>query len=301
VTIFEARSKLGGLNEYGIAAYKVTDEIARREVAWLLSIGEIEVRTGTAVGRDVPWSELAEDFDAVFIGVGLQGVNGLGVEPEPAGTLDAVDFIARLRQASDYATVPIGRRVVVIGGGMTAIDAAVQAKKLGAEEVTMVYRRGPSEMSASSFEQDLARTSGVQIRHWARPARLVGEAGNLRAVEFRGTRLDGSRLVDSGETFTLGADMLMKAIGQTFAAPGRGGPHDAIVIEQGRIKVDADRKTSLDRVWAGGDCILGGSDLTVVAVEDGKIAARSIDRALRGIGQAGEPSGAPTSMEAPHG
>lgn len=196
--------------------------------------------------------------------------------------IDAVDFIARLRQADDYANVPIGRRVVVVGGGMTAIDAAVQAKKLGAEEVTMVYRRGPTEMVASAYEQELARTSGVVIRHWARPIRLVDRDGRLTGVEFRRTRYDSGRLVDAEETFALPADMVMKAIGQTFVSTPLDGASAPIELQGGRIKVDADRRTSLDRVWAGGDCVAGGSDLTVVAVEDGKIAARSIDRALTG-------------------
>lgn len=281
VTIFEAREKPGGLNEYGIAAYKVTDAIARREVEWLLAIGGIEIRHGMALGRDVSLARLRESHDAVFLGLGLQGVNALAVEEGATeGVVDAVHFIAQLRQTEDPAMVPIGRRVVVIGGGMTAIDAAVQARKLGAEEVTMVYRRGGAEMGASAYEQELARTSGVVIRYWARPVRLIDRAGRLAAVEFRCTRMEAGRLVDADETFLVPADMVMKAIGQTFVPSALDGSNAAVELSGGRIKVDAERRTSLDRVWAGGDCILGGSDLTVVAVEDGKIAAQSIDRML---------------------
>ena len=283
VTIFEARAKPGGLNEYGVAAYKVTDAIARREVAWLLSIGGIEIRQGVALGRDVRLGELRESHDAVFLALGLQGVNSLAVaEGEIEGVVDAVDFISSLRQAENPAMLPIGRRVVVIGGGMTAIDAAVQARKLGAEEVTIVYRRGDAEMGASGYEQELARTCGVLIRHWARPVRLIESEGTLAAVEFRRTKLDAGRLVDADETFLLPADMVMKAIGQTFVSSPLDSAAAWIELRDGRIKVDAERRTSLDRVWAGGDCVLGGNDLTVFAVEDGKIAAESIDRMLGG-------------------
>jgi dihydropyrimidine dehydrogenase (NAD+) subunit PreT len=283
VTILEARPKAGGLNEYGIAAYKVTDEIAQREVEWLLSIGGISVQTGLALGRDVTLSDLRGNYDAVFLGLGLQGVNALGIDDgRLPGVIDAVNFIARLRQADDYATIPVGRRVVVIGGGMTAIDAALQAKKLGAEDVTMVYRRGPAQMGASAYEQELAQTAGVLIRHWARPFRLVQQGRTLSAIEFRKTWSDAGKLVDADETFTLPADVIMKAVGQIFVPSSLDRSLDAIDLAGGRIKVDADRKTSLDGVWAGGDCVAGGSDLTVVAVEDGKIAAASIDRTLTG-------------------
>jgi dihydropyrimidine dehydrogenase (NAD+) subunit PreT len=285
VTIYDARERPGGLNAFGIAAYKATADIAQREVEWLLSVGGITVQTGVALGRDVSLAALKDEFDAVFLGLGLAGVNGLGLEGEDtAGVEDAVAFIARLRDAQAagrYDFVPVGRRVVVIGGGMTAIDAAIQARKLGAEEVTIVYRRGPEAMGASRFEQELAVTNGVVIRHFARPLRIVAEAGRLAAVEFQPTALVEERLVDAGEErFTLPADVLMKAIGQRFvAAPLE---EAGLALEAGRIKVDADRRTSLERVFAGGDCVAGGSDLTVVAVEDGKIAAAAIDRLLRG-------------------
>jgi glutamate synthase (NADPH/NADH) small chain len=157
VVVLDANTKPGGLNEYGLATYKTVDDFAQKEVAWLLSIGGIEIRHNTHVGRDVSLETLASDFDAVFLGLGLAGVNAIGIaEPAVQGLRNAVEFIAQLRQASDYATVPVGRRVLVIGGGMTAVDAAVQSRKLGADEVTMVYRRGPQDMSASGHEQEWA-------------------------------------------------------------------------------------------------------------------------------------------------
>jgi glutamate synthase (NADPH/NADH) small chain len=282
VTIFEAREKPGGLNEYGIAAYKTLDDFARREVEFILSIGGIAIEHGKALGRDFDLAGLSARHDAVFIGLGLAGVNALGLEDEAiAGSADAVGWIAGLRQAADLAGLPVGQRVVVIGGGMTAIDAAVQSKLLGAREVTIVYRRGPGEMKASGYEQDVARTRGVTIRHWAKPVRLIDDgAGHLCGVEFERTRDDNGVLAGTGETFVLAADMAFKAIGQSFDQGALNASGEKITLAGGRIAVDGERRTGLSGVWAGGDCIAGGEDLTVAAVEDGKVAAESIHRAL---------------------
>ena len=180
VTIFNRDEKLGGLNEYGIAAYKTVDEFAQREVEYILSIGGIEVQTGNVLGDDLQLAELREDYDAVFLGLGLGGVNELGLPGEDLdGVRNAVDYIAELRQAEDRSTLPVGNRIVVIGGGMTAIDIAVQSKRLGAELVDIVYRRGQQQMGASRHEQEVAQTGGVGIRHWARPVRILGDASPL--------------------------------------------------------------------------------------------------------------------------
>ena len=279
VVIFEARAKGGGLNEYGIASYKATGNFAQAELQGLLSIGGIELRTGLALGGAITLDALRTDFDAVFLGLGLAGVNTLGIaEPPAAGLADAVDFIAELRQAADLSDVPVGRHVLVIGGGMTAVDAAVQSKLLGAETVTIVYRRGSEAMPASAHEQAWAQTHGVLIRHWAAPLAVQMEAGQLTGVQFAATRLEGGRLVNTGETFTLPADRLLRAIGQLFVAGPLG---SGVKLEHGRISTDAEGRTSVPGVWAGGDCRAGGRDLTVEAVEHGKVAARSIDLALR--------------------
>jgi glutamate synthase (NADPH/NADH) small chain len=282
VTVYCRDGKLGGLNEFGIAAYKTVDDFAQREVAWILSIGGIEVQTGVALGGELSLAQLCRGHDAVFLAVGLAGVNALGLESEDLpGVVDAVQYIAELRQARDKSKLPVGRHVVVIGGGMTAIDIAVQSRRLGAEDVTIVYRRGPKQMGASRFEQELAQRSGVRIRHWARPVRLVGKDYVTR-VEFEHTRLDDDgRLEGTGETFVLQADVVFKAIGQEVAWDELGAASRVLRVKDGRIEVDADRKTSLDNVWAGGDCVAGGQDLTVTAVQDGKVAAQSIDRWLR--------------------
>ena len=283
VTVFEAREKLGGLNEYGVAAYKVADDFARREVEFVLSLGGIEGCPGKALGRDVTLTQLRKDFDAVFLGMGLAGVNALQAEGEQlAGVEDAVAYIARLRQAADKSTLPVGRKIVVIGGGNTAIDIAVQSKRLGAEDVTIIYRRGAEQMSATPHEQEFAQTNGVKIKHWAKPARLLKQGDGLQGIEFEYTRLDAKgRLAGTGEKFSLDADMVFKAIGQTFVPAVLNSSADVLELSNGRITVDDDRRTSLPMVWAGGDCVAGGKDLTVAGVQDGKVAAISIDRTLR--------------------
>jgi glutamate synthase (NADPH/NADH) small chain len=282
--VFEARDKLGGLNEYGVAAYKVANDFAQREVEFILGLGGIEARTGAALGRDVTLAELRHDYDAVFLGLGLAGVNALQAAGEElAGVEDAVAYIARLRQAQDKSTLPVGRKIVVIGGGNTAIDIAVQTKRLGAEDVTIVYRRGPEHMGATHHEQQWAQTNGVKIKHWAKPVRVLGEDGHVRAAEFEYTEIgEQNRLVGTGERFTLSADMVFKAIGQVFVPdPAVDGAQQPLQLKRGRIAVDPDRRTSLPGVFAGGDCVFGGQDLTVQAVQDGKVAAHAIDRYLR--------------------
>jgi glutamate synthase (NADPH/NADH) small chain len=283
VTVLEARPKPGGLNEYGIAAYKSVDGFAQAEVDYVTAIGGIEIRHNMALGRDFHLSDLAEAYDAVFLGMGLAGVNALRAEGEEAlGVENAVDFIAALRQASDLSTLPIGRRVVVIGGGMTAIDAAVQSKLLGAEEVTICYRRGREHMNASEFEQELAAANGVSIRHWLAPKRVIVEDGKVKGIELEYTVMDGERLVGTGETLILPADQVFKAIGQSFAPGVLNGSGPMLALEGGRIMVDAEGHTSLPKIWAGGDCIFGGDDLTVSAVAQGRDAAESIHRTLMG-------------------
>jgi dihydropyrimidine dehydrogenase (NAD+) subunit PreT len=285
VTVFEARSKLGGLNEYGVAAYKVTAQIAQREVDYLLQIGGIEVKLEQRLGREIELSKLRRDFDAVFLAVGLGGVNALGIEqPVITGVFDAIAYIEKLRQTQDLSTLPVGRSVVVVGGGMTAIDIASQVKRLGAEDVTIVYRRGPESMGASEKEQAWAQTTGVRIKHWARPMRLLDRNAALSAVEFEYTKADErGGVTGTGEKFTLVSDMLFKAIGQILVKDGLGSGGNLLEMSSGRMAVDAARKTSIPGVWAGGDCVAGGRDLTVVAVEDGKLAAQSIDRGLRAL------------------
>ncbi len=259
VTVYEARAKAGGLNEYGIAAYKAADDFAAREVDWLLGIGGITVKHVHRLGHDVTLAQLEADFDAVFLGIGLGGVNDLALEGAGLdGVQNAVDFIAALRQ-SPKDSMAIGRDVVVIGGGMTAVDAAVQSRLLGAQNVTMVYRGAREKMSASAHEQDHATSTGVRIIHNAAPAAIHGSQA-VTGVEFA---------YAGGDTFTLPADQVFLAIGQTLV--------DAPIALDGKKLV-----TKSGRIWAGGDCAAGGQDLTVTAVAQGRDAALDIHANLMG-------------------
>jgi glutamate synthase (NADPH/NADH) small chain len=264
VVVHEARPKPGGLNEYGLAAYKMANDFAQREVAFLLGIGGIRIEYGKALGEDITLDTLRGQYSAVFVGVGIRKTNQLGIPGEElAGVCDALDWINELRQAKDKSKVRVGKRVIVIGGGNTAIDAAVQARRLGATDVLMAYRRGEEKMSATGWERDLARTNGVVLRAHLVPTRIDGN-GSVAAVQFGDERVP--------------ADMVLKAIGQTLDVSVLRG----LRIERNKIAVDADFRTSLPGVFAGGDCVASGEDLTVQAVEDGKRAAIAADRYVRG-------------------
>jgi glutamate synthase (NADPH/NADH) small chain len=272
VVVLEARPKPGGLNEYGIAAYKTPEGFAAREVEWLLQVGGIEIRHDTALGSDVDLPSLQAEFDAVFLGMGLGGTNAWTVTGgETEGAHDAVHFIADLRQAEDLRALPVGRDVVVIGGGMTAVDAAVQSRLLGAETVTIAYRRAQARMPASRYEQELATSKGVRILGGVVLKGVHGD-GAVREVEL--DRVD-EEMRPTGETLRLPCDQLLRAIGQ---APD--GLPAELIGERGRIEVNGRGRTRLAGVWAGGDCVAGGSDLTVTAVAQGRDAADDIHGAL---------------------
>ena len=277
IDLFDARPKGGGLNEYGIATYKATDGFAGAELDWLMQIGGITLHTGRALGRDLSLDGLCADYDAVFLGMGLGGVNALRAAGEDrSGVLDAVDFIADLRQADDLVRLPVGRNVVVIGGGMTAIDAAVQSKLLGAESVTVLYRRDRAAMPASRYEQDLAASKGVRFVFNAMPIAILGN-GAVTGVTVEYTRAEGKSLIGTGETFDIPADQILKAIGQTLATTP-----EELNITGGKIAVTGPGRTSRKGVWAGGDCAAGGEDLTVTAVAEGRDAAEDMHDRLMG-------------------
>ncbi len=278
VTIYEAKPKPGGLNEYGIAAYKTIDDFAQREVDYVLSIGGIQVEYDQQLGTSVNLSQLKDQFDAVFLGMGLGGTNALNVDGDtPAGVYDAVDFIEALRQAEDPTALDVGRNVVVIGGGMTAIDAAVQSRLLGADDVTLVYRRGQDAMNASEFEQAVAQTHGVLLKTNWQPIQLIADDGQVSGVEFEQTDSANGSLQGTGNKRVFECDRVLLAIGQQFdAADALSG----VELQDRRVRVDEHGRTSDAAVWAGGDCVSGGEDLTVSAVQAGKVAALSIHQHL---------------------
>lgn len=280
VVIFDANPKAGGLNEYGLASYKTPDNFAQKEIEWLLGIGGITIQNGWKLETAEQLHALRKDYDALFLGMGLSTTHQLGVAGEHLTDVqDAVDFIAALRQAEDKSKLPIGRRVVVIGGGMTAVDAAVQSKLLGAKVVHMVYRRGRDAMGASKAEQEWAQTNGVVLHQCLSPVEILGRDGHVTAVRFADQSLVNGRLQSTGREITFEADMVLKAIGQKLGNPvlEQGG----LALKDGRIATDAEGTTNLKGVWAGGDCRAGGLDLTVEAVEHGKQSAKAIHAFLK--------------------
>jgi len=283
VTVFDAKPKPGGLNEYGIAAYKTVDSFAAKEVEYIMSIGGIDLQSNTALGDQISLDQLKSEYDAVFLGMGLGGVNTLGIEGETLlGVENAVDFIARLRQSTDYSSMrsQIARNIVVIGGGMTAIDAAVQSKLLGAENVTVVYRREQSAMNASPFEQELAQKNGVLIRSNLQPREVIQKEGAAHQTLFEYTEDKNGKLSGTGETLAIDSNLVLVAIGQSMLSAAVQGSSASLSMNAGRIEVDDNRRSSDEAIWAGGDCIAGGDDLTVSAVQDGKLAAESIHQTL---------------------
>ena len=283
VVIFEARDKSGGLNEYGIAKYKLVDDFAQREVDFVLQVGGIEVRHGQRLGDNLSLSELHAQFDSVFLGLGLAASRQLGLPHEDApGLLAATDYIRELRQSDDLTQLPLAERCIVLGAGNTAIDMAVQMARLGAREVNLVYRRGLEDMGATAHEQDIAKANQVRLMTWAQPQDvLLDNTGKVRGMRFARTRLEDGRLVTTGETFELAADAVFKAIGQTFDDATLSDPLAQTLIRVGdRIEVDEQLRTSVPGIYAGGDCTSLGQDLTVQAVQHGKLAAEAMHAQL---------------------
>lgn len=280
VVIFEARAKAGGLNEYGIAKYKLTNDYAQKEVEFVLQLGGIRIEYGMRLGANLHLESLRADYAAVFLAIGLDASRALGVEHEAApGMLAAVDYIAELRQAEDLRQMPVATRALVLGAGNTAVDMAVQMARLGAEEVTIVYRRDQAAMSATEHEQDIAKAAGVRIKTWAQPHQVLLDAqGRVRGMRFEKTQLREGKLCGSGEYFEFAADAIFKAIGQSLRPEDIAGSGIAVVRD--KIEVDTNYRTALSGVYAGGDCIGPGEDLTVQAVQHGKLAALSIHNDL---------------------
>lgn len=281
VVVLDARPKAGGLNEYGLASYKTPDNFAQQEIQWLLDLGGIEIRPNWTLDTPAQLDALRQNFDALFLGMGLSGTHALGVPGEDLnGVQDAVDFIATLRQTPDLATLPVGRRVIVIGGGMTAVDAAVQSKLLGASEVHLVYRRGTETMSASKAEQAWAQTNGVVLHHWLAPVDILGANGHVTAVRFAEQALVDGHLKPTGREQAWESDTVLKAIGQQLGNPVLA--QAGLALQGGRVATDAAGQTNLPGVWAGGDCRAGGLDLTVEAVAHGQASAQAIHTHLMG-------------------
>ncbi len=279
VVIFEKEQKGGGLMTYGVAGYKVTPEFCEAEVDFITSIGGISIEYGQELGRDVFLNELQHNFDAVFLGIGVGLARPLSIEGENlAGVENALEFIYNIR-TKPLSSVAVGDKVAVIGLGMTAIDAATQAKRLGASEVTIVYRRTESEKPCTDVEVDIARLDGVQFVFLAAPKELKGNLGKVTELVCEKMKLgepdaSGRRApIATGETFSLEVDMVIKAAGQM---PFESLVNDAhLVHKDGKIVVNQDGSTNLAGIFAGGDAVNGGKEV-VDAVQAGKIGAAGI-------------------------
>jgi len=279
VTVYEKESKGGGLMTYGIAAYKVTPEFCEDEVDYILSLGGIEVKYNQELGKNITLDELKKNYDAVYLGIGVGLTRTLAIDGEELeGVVDAINFIYELRDKG-FSQLPVGDKVAVIGLGMTAIDAATQAKRLGAKEVTIVYRRTQAEMPCTQHELDIALLDGCKIEWLAAPKEVKGHKGKVTGLvctkmELGKPDASGRRTpVETKEKITLEVDMVIKATGQI--------PFVKLVMkngfesESGKISIGLDGKTNVSKVFAGGDAVNGGKEV-VDAVQAGKDGARGI-------------------------
>jgi glutamate synthase (NADPH/NADH) small chain len=283
VTIYEKESKGGGLMTYGIAAYKVTPQFCEDEVNYITSIGGIDIKYNQELGKNISLTDLKKNYDAVYLGMGVGVARQLDIPGEELeGVVDAITFIYELRSRK-YEKIAVGDKVAVIGMGMTAIDAATQAKRLGAKEVTLVYRRTEAEKPCTDVELNIAKLDGCEIIWLAAPKEIKGVNGKIAQLVCRIMKLgepdaSGRRSpVDTGETFTLDVDMVIKAAGQV--------PFEELVTNsqiknsKGKILID-NSATNIAGVFAGGDAVNGGKEV-VDAVQAGKDAAAAIVRYLK--------------------
>jgi len=274
VTIYEKESKGGGLMTYGIAAYKVTPQFCQEEVDYITSIGGIDIIYNQELGKNVSLETLQNSYDAVYLAFGVGLARQLEIPGEQLyGVVDAISFIYDIR-TKGYPAIPVGDRVVVIGMGMTAIDAATQAKRLGAKEVTLVYRRTQQEMPCTEAELDIAKLDGCKIVWLAAPKEITGEDGKAAQLVCNVVKLDaGGMPVATGEIITFAVDMVIKAAGQM--------PFEELVYghqldnNKGKVIIDSNSTTSIKGVFAGGDCVNGGKEV-VDAVQAGKDSAKAI-------------------------
>jgi dihydropyrimidine dehydrogenase (NAD+) subunit PreT len=258
VTIFDRHPRAGGLNTYGVAEYKFRSADSDREVDFIRSLG-VEFRTGTNIGVDVSFEDLERNFDAIFLGPGLGAPGSLNIPGiQLSGVIDALQFIAAYKTSTP---APLGRRAVVVGGGNTAIDAAIAAKLLGAEEVTLIYRRGESEMPAFTFEYEHARRDGVRFLWHSNITSINGEA-HVESVICEAAREPARQI---------SCDTVIIAVGQS-----RGSAYPGVEMHEGKVAIDPlTGQTANPKYFAGGDCVNGGREV-VDAVADGKRAANGI-------------------------
>jgi dihydropyrimidine dehydrogenase (NAD+) subunit PreT len=279
VTVFEKEGKGGGLMTYGIAAYKVTPAFCEDEVDFITSVGGINIQYDHALGRDITLEQLQKNYDAVYLGIGVGLANKLNIPGEELeGVEDAIKFIYDIRTIG-FPNVSVGDKVAVIGMGMTAIDAATQAKRLGASEVTMLYRRSFYEKNCTQAELDIAMLDGCKIQWLASPKKIIGKNGKVKAIvcdvmKLGATDYSGKPApIPTGETITLDVDMVIKATGQSPFVDLIN--ENGIENNRGKIVLKENSATNIIGVFAGGDAVNGGKEV-VDAVQAGKDGAKAI-------------------------
>ncbi len=281
VTMYEAKHHAGGLDTHGIAPYKMKQQDSFNEVKMVEKLG-VTIKTNVSVGESISIDELTKKHDALFLGVGLKSPTRLGIPGEElSGVHDALTFIEKVTTRK-WSTVDVGKRVAVIGAGNTAIDAVTEAKRLGAEQVSIIYRRSREEMSAYDFEYELAKSDGANFYFSTVPTRIIGkshvEALECVQVKYSAADTEGRRALQPipNTEFRIPVDMVIKAVGQRVeksfidSIPNLKTKNGNVVVHETTMQ------TSNPKFFAGGDCINGGKEV-VNAAADGKKAAHGID------------------------
>jgi dihydropyrimidine dehydrogenase (NAD+) subunit PreT len=282
VTVFDRRELPGGLDTYGIAAYKLRARDSLREVEMVKSLG-VEFQQKTEIGRDISFERLEKDFDAIFIGAGLGETWAMAIPGEDLqGVYGALEFIERTKTLP-FDQVLLGRRVACIGAGNTAIDVVTAARRLGAEVVYLIYRRSEHEMSAFRYEYDLAKKDGVNFLWQTQPVRVLGSEGAVSGLECLRTTLGApdakgrrspQQVADSN--FTVEVDMVVRAVGQKPVTEFLRSVPGIELRKNGTVVTNENHQTGNSKYFAGGDCTNGGREV-VDAVAEGMAAARGID------------------------
>jgi NADH-quinone oxidoreductase subunit F len=287
VTVFEALPEPGGMLRYGIPEYRLPKEILKKEIRAILDLG-IELHPATRIGQDVPWVMVWDQYDAIFLAVGAERSALMGIQGERmAGVQGALEF---LRQVNMSHHVPVQKHVAVVGGGNSAVDAARTVKRMGAREVHILYRRRIEDMPAQRGEVREAQEEGIRIHPLVIPIEIAGSKGEVREVICQQMNLgdfdSGGRrrpVPISNSIFSLKADQVLMAIGQSTQLPFRGPYGGVEVSEKGliRIKDGAFTKTSDPKIFAGGDVVTGPGTV-VWAIAAGYRAAAEIHQTLSG-------------------
>lgn len=284
VVIYEAKEIPGGLNTWGVAPYKVRQSDSLKEVKLIKSLG-VQIETNTEVGKDISFNKLMIIHDAIFLGIGLGESPDLNIEGENLnGVIGAIEFIEKVK-TENWSQIQVGKKVAVIGAGNTSIDSATEAKRLGAEEVMILYRRSANEMPAYKFEFEIAKKDGIVFHFLTAPVKIIGEDKvegiecikmTLGDIDSKGRR---KPIPIPKSNFVIPVDMVIKAIGQEAKKE--------FLSSIPNLKVDDDKvvvnpetyQTSNPKIFAGGDCINGGKEV-VFAAYDGKRAAYGIHNFL---------------------